>query len=37
MNSFDNGVIFKRIHDDPVGLCWEMISLGTQGQVKPED
>jgi len=29
--------ITENIHDIPVGLQWKMISLGIQGQVKPEN
>jgi len=29
--------ISEFIHDIPVGLCWKMINMGTQGQVKEAD
>jgi len=29
--------VFQMQQDIPVGLQWNMINLGTQGQVKPED
>jgi len=31
------GAIVNRIHDVPARLCWKMISVGTQGKVKPKD
>jgi len=30
-------VVSAAIYDVPVGHCWKMIHLGTQGKVKPED
>jgi len=29
--------ITENLQDIPVGLCWKMISLGVQGQLKLED
>jgi len=29
--------ILECIQDIPVGLCWKMINMGTQGQVKESD